>query len=398
MENKPALQTWPSRYTIAEHSRKSYDLLVNWFNYNINSDIVTPADVVKKQMKALPFTTGKVLIPGAGVGTYIPFLLEKGFKPEDIYAVEINTKYYTLGSMTFNRYGVNYIHADYLTWQPNMQFDVIIGNPPYQKGGNSAFYTMFLRRVGELLKPGGYFSQVTPSKAAAMYTKGYKELAKTGWNRVEYGLDSSFPNIGQPIAIFSGFDKSKPSDTLTVVDGDNQIVLPRNSVLPVQYISPTKKFNQADSSLTLSIFQKFYNSTDKKVKDRYQVLDAPPTVPYVYLSTVAWGYHPSRAKGGPYGYLCHLNSQDEYYAKGSRGKFMLFDTDNQAEQMFWLLSRSYLYRFIVAASCRAQFLPRVLLEETPDWLGVTTDEELYAKVGLTPDEINYINLWNDETA
>jgi len=278
------------------------------------------------------------------------------------------------------------------------QFDVIIGNPPYQKGGNSAFYTIFLRKIGELLKPGGYFSQVTPSKAAAMYTKGYKELAKTGWNRVEYGLDSSFPNIGQPIAIFSGFDKTIPSETLTVVDGDNQIILPRNSVLPVQYISPTKKFTQANSSLTLSIFQKFYNSTNKKVKDRYQTLDVPPTGSYVYLSTVAWGYHPSRPKGGPYAFLCHLNSQDGYYATGSRGKFMLFKTNEQAEQMFWLLSRSYLYRFVVAASCRAQFLPRVLLEETPDWLGVTTDEELYAKVGLTPDEINYINLWNTETA
>ena len=384
-------------YTIPERSTVIYNTVLDVFNWNQTSDCVTPMEVAQSQFRGVS-TTGELCIPGAGIGTYVVAALQAGFLPENITAVEIDPMYYELGSGMFDRFGVNYVHADFLTLDPSMKFDVIIGNPPYQKGGNSAFYTMFLRKIGELLKPGGYFSQVTPSKAAAMYTKGYKELAKTGWNRVEYGLDSSFPNIGQPIAIFSGFDKTIPSEILTVVDGDNQIILPRNSVLPVQYISPTKKFTQANSSLTLSIFQKFYNSTTKKVKDRYQTLDVPPTGSYVYLSTVAWGYHPSRPKGGPYAFLCHLNSQDDYYATGSRGKFMLFKTNKQAEQMFWLLSRSYLYRFIVAASCRAQFLPRVLLEETPDWLGVTTDEELYAKVGLTPDEINYINLWNTETA
>ena len=384
-------------YTITEGATILYNTALDIFDWNQTSDCVTPMEVAQSQFRGVP-TTGELCIPGAGIGTYVVAALQAGFLPENITAVELDPMYYELGSGMFDRFGVNYVHADFLTLDPSMKFDVIIGNPPYQKGGNSAFYTMFLRKIGELLKPGGYFSQVTPSKAAAMYTKGYKELAKTGWNRVEYGLDSSFPNIGQPIAIFSGFDKTNPSETLTVVDGDNQIILPRNSVLPVQYISPTKKFTQANSSLTLSIFQKFYNSTNKKVKDRYQTLDVPPTGSYVYLSTVAWGYHPSRPKGGPYAFLCHLNSQDDYYAAGSRGKFMLFKTNEQAEQMFWLLSRSYLYRFVVAASCRAQFLPRVLLEETPDWLGVTTDEELYAKVGLTPDEINYINLWNTETA
>lgn len=293
---------------------------------------------------------------------------------------------------------VNTVCTDFLTWNPNMQFNIIVGNPPYQKGGNSAFYVQFFRKYAELLAPGGYFSIVAPSKAAAKYTKGYKELDKLGWNGVEYGMDSHFPNIGQPIAIYKGSDKGNEKPIIEVIDGDTVTNVARGSVLPVQYVSPSKKFQEAESELTLSIFQKFYGSTDKKVRERFETLDEPPTGPYVYLSTVAWGYHPARAKGGPYAFLTYVNDQDAYYATGSRGKFMRFKTQEQADQMHWLLSRSFAYRFIVAASCRAQFLPRVLLEETPDWHGVTTDEALFEKLGFTQAEINYINLWNQVTA
>lgn len=382
---------------VTARANTIYNTVVSVFNWTKSCDCVTPYEVAKRQLDGLN-PRGTLCIPGAGIGTYVLAALEKGFDPALITAVEIEPKYFELGSLIFNRFGVNYVHADFLTWNPPMLFDAIVGNPPYQRGGNSAFYTQFFRRYGELLAPGGYFAIVAPSKAAAKYTKGYKELEKMGWNGVEYGLDTYFPNIGQPIAIYSGRDKDNESSEITVIDKDLRIEVPRDSVLPVQYVSPSKKFQEANSELTLSIFQKFYGSTDKKVRDRFETLDEPPTGPYVYLSTVAWGYHPARAKGGPYAFLTYVNDQDAYYATGSRGKFMRFKTQKQADQMHWLLSRSFAYRFVVAASCRAQFLPRVLLEETPDWHGITTDEELFERLGFTQEEIDYINLWNQVTA
>jgi hypothetical protein len=234
---------------------------------------------------------------------------------------------------------------------------------------------------------------VAPSKAAAKYTKGYKELAKLGLNVIEYGVDRWFPNIGQPIAIYAGSDKENEATTLKVVDGDIVTEISRNVILPVQYVAPSKKFEDANCQLTLSIFEKFY-AKEKKIKDRFETLSEAPEGNYVYLTQVAWGYHPARAKGGPYALLSYVNEHDIYL----NGKFMRFKTKKAAEQMHWLISRSLAYRFIAAASCRAQFVPRVLFEEIPDWHGVTTDEELFECLGFTQAEIDYINHWNTVTA
>jgi hypothetical protein len=235
---------------------------------------------------------------------------------------------------------------------------------------------------------------VSPSKAGVKYTKGYKELEKLGLNEIQYGMEKMFPNIGQPIAVYKGQDKQNENQKIQIVYDDKVTEISRGTVLPVQYLSPCDKFSEANPELTLSIFQKFYNSTDRKVKDRFETLDQLPTCPYTYLSTVAWRYHPDRVKGGPYSFLTRVNDQDQYYATGNRGKFMRFNTVEEAEQMHWLLSNSLVYRFITAASCRAIFLPRVLFEETPDWHGVSTDEELYKVLKLSKIEVDYLNTWN----
>lgn len=71
-------------------------------------------------------------------------------------------------------HGVNVVGADYLTWRPNMKFDVICGNPPYQapqtlrndkgiSGGGDTLWDKFVIKSFELLKDGGYLCYVHPS-------------------------------------------------------------------------------------------------------------------------------------------------------------------------------------------------------------------------------------------
>lgn len=386
------LQSIATTYTVAERAQRLYHGVLEIFDFNEASECVTPLALTLNQCPSIQ-PEQKVLVICSGVGTYVLAALLRGASPANITAVEINSGFHRLGSGIFSRFGVNCVLSDLLTWKTAMKFDVIIGNPPFQKGGNSAFYTLFFRKTRELLAEGGYFSLVSPSKAAAPHTKGYKELEQLGWNSVEYGISEWFPNIDQPIAIYSGRDKTLRNPTLEVSFGAEKVKVRRGTVLPVQYINPSKGFKGADISHTISIFKKFFTAEAPKVLERFETLPEAPEGPYVYLARVAWRYHPLKEKGGPYALYAKVNSHDKYM----NGQFLRFETQSEADNMGWLLSNSLVYRFIAAASCRAKFLPRVLLEETPDLSQCSTDEEIFRYLGLTKVEISYLNLWNEQT-
>ena len=66
--------------------------------------------------------------------------------------------------------GINVIYADYLTWIPNMKFDCIVGNPPYnaaqendgKRGGGATLWQEFVKQSLSLLKENGYLCYVHP--------------------------------------------------------------------------------------------------------------------------------------------------------------------------------------------------------------------------------------------
>jgi len=154
-------------YTIQQRATIIYRTVVDIFDWDRSSDCVTPFELALKQLEGVD-ATGTLCVPGAGIGTYVLAALQKGFSPESITAIEFDEKYFELGSSMFSRFGVNYILADYLTWNPNMQFDVIIGNPPYQGGafGKSVYkslWPLFWAKSLELTKDDGYVSLITPN-------------------------------------------------------------------------------------------------------------------------------------------------------------------------------------------------------------------------------------------
>jgi len=122
-------------YTTTQRASRIYKTVVDIFDWRDSSDIVTPVAVARRQFEGVN-PSGKLCIPGGGIGTYVLAALEAGFKPDDITVVELNPAYHDLGSSIYRRFGVNYVLEDFLTWQPNMQFDVIIGNPPYSDTKN----------------------------------------------------------------------------------------------------------------------------------------------------------------------------------------------------------------------------------------------------------------------
>ena len=113
------------------------------------------------------------------------------------------------------------------------QFDVIIGNPPYQKGANSKFFGKFFEKAAELIADDGWFAMVAPTKGALVgsrYARPY--LESLGWFRVALGAQIWFKGVGTTISIFTGDRSQAPRQLTVLVDGE-QIEQSFNAPLPM---------------------------------------------------------------------------------------------------------------------------------------------------------------------
>ncbi len=217
--NMETLLTVNQLYTVTERALKIYQGVLDIFDYNASSDVVTPLNLAREQIRQCD-KIGTLCIPGAGIGTYVLAALLEGFSPDRIIAIESDLAYFGLGSGIFSRFGVNYVHADYLTWSPDMKFDVIVGNPPFQevtetgrKDQASNLWTKFWVKSLELAKDEGIVSLITPTSwlsPSANLRGSYKFLGKTRlWDvfdtytsqaQVE-GVESYFKGVGSSFGI-----------------------------------------------------------------------------------------------------------------------------------------------------------------------------------------------------
>ena len=215
-------------YTTSERTKVIYNTVVDVFNWNKSSDRITPLDFVRKQFEDVP-VQGTICIPGAGIGTYVLVALEKGFLPENITAVEIDPMYYELGSGMFKLpFGVNYVHTDFLTWEPNMKFDVVIGNPPYQspKNVNGAkspqpLWRKFLVKSSDLIEDGGYIYLLVPSSVAKFHCEGkvspaLQKVPDLSVLSIDTSLESFF-KVGTEISLIS-FTKGNQEEFIRLND------------------------------------------------------------------------------------------------------------------------------------------------------------------------------------
>jgi hypothetical protein len=228
------LQPTVSTYTVKERASKIYNTVVDMFDWDRSSDCVTPFELALKQFDGVD-PSGTLCIPGAGIGTYVLAALERGIKPESITAIELDEKYYELGSAMFSRFGVNYILADFLTWTPNMKvFNAVVGNPPYQ-GGNfgkkvyKSLWPLFWAKSFQLVKDSGRVSLITPLTWCSPTNDLSKKDAIDGKTRLwdvfnayssvadVTSIKSYFPGVGSTFSLVS-VDKNG-SAGLTFTDG-----------------------------------------------------------------------------------------------------------------------------------------------------------------------------------
>ena len=169
-----------------------------------NGEVFTPMVLVTEMLDKLPKDIWKNknlkwLDPATGMGNFpiaVYLRLMEGLKDEIkdvkerkkhilenmLYMCELNKKNVLVCNQIFdinNEYKLNLYEGDTLEFKPFeifkvKQFDVILGNPPYNKGGirshtgkqlgekNETIWTKFIEKAFKWLKPNGYLAYINP--------------------------------------------------------------------------------------------------------------------------------------------------------------------------------------------------------------------------------------------
>jgi len=174
-----------------------------------SSDQMTQWELALQMVDAIPshlFNT-QALVPGSGLGTFALALVHRGWSPDKIVCIEIDEGFALITQKRSP--DITSIHTDYLTWEPNMQFDVIIGNPPYQRprevrNVGAPLWPDFIEKSVALVKDGGYVSLVVPSAwmKKSSRAKAWKTLKNNDLVSVIPDVSWAFPGVGSTFTVF----------------------------------------------------------------------------------------------------------------------------------------------------------------------------------------------------
>lgn len=141
-------------------------------------EVFTPKELVNEMLDQIPTKIWEdpkstFCDQSMGKGTFLIEIVNRlvyiyGHKEEDaksrVFGYEIRVKYVNY----LKRRGYkNVFHKDSLTEKFNMEFDVVLGNPPYQKKvgpkKTEAIWPKFVEKSFEICKEGGYVSLIHPN-------------------------------------------------------------------------------------------------------------------------------------------------------------------------------------------------------------------------------------------
>ena len=282
------------------------------------NEFFTPPELIEKMLTHIPEhlwnTRTKWLEPTCGDGSFMVAIFHKLFKiyaeeypneeerikriHDNLYMVDINPQNIekTRQKMVL---GSSYPHifcGDFLSWQPDVRFDVVVGNPPFQtpsesylsgalrKGSGKKMYEKIIERALSFLQDGGHLCFISPLNLWSGSNGVYKQMMNY-YPKYIY-LDNVkkkwFPRVGQNLKMCF-FVVSKEKRGLTTIETGATHEVELKHINPVEDWTP-ENVRLLETYLTHKT-KRFIatngNKLFKKVESGYRLIQNPQRIFHV---------------------------------------------------------------------------------------------------------------------
>ena len=153
----------------------------------------------------IPDIANKIILdPAGGLGESLSVMLKRGADPKNIYYNDDRNLMARLFRTKNKKQNLgipeeNITDGNFLEWEPDLKFDVIIKNPPYE--GLKALHQQFFNKSVDMIKDGGSIVSIQPDSAYVSKKKNQKAPnAKMQDNIKKYKTEVKFV----PGSIFKG--------------------------------------------------------------------------------------------------------------------------------------------------------------------------------------------------
>jgi hypothetical protein len=255
------------------------------------------------------------------------------------------------------------------------KYDIVMGNPPFQKGRNMMFYVYFIDLANRIIKDNGYLVYVIPNKIL-IQNRANEAIHAFNPLFIYHTLNSTyFPSISTTICgIICRKSKFEPNTTVKFSNGEMTVNL--DTPTPTQY-----------DDIRL-----------KKLSDKIlfgkgitylPVTKSKPAKEHIYISRVWERYSPDKPGGG--GTHVFKISDSPTGGDDGSGRYVEIPKGITKSLLKWVLSRSEAMRFITKIYAGAMNVPAFIWDMIP-YIPVKSesDSEVYRRLNLSDADIKMI--------